>query len=328
MSIYLSKNEQARFLGRHILSIVDFTPEDIHIVFKLAGYFEDYVKNRTQVDLMKGLILATLFFEPSTRTRLSFETGMLRLGGSVINATGTSSSLEKGESFQDMGKVVSRFADVMVLRHPLESSIHQFAEGSTVPVINAGNGSSEHPTQALLDLYSICHGRGHTEKLKVGFVGDLKFGRAAHSITQLLGLYKTHFYFISHPSLKVPPDIIKQVKAQGCKVTETDNLPDTIHDLDVLYVTRVQKERFPDLATYEAVKNCYKIDPEIMKKAKPSLSLLHPLPRLDEIAVEVDKDPRARYFEQVTNGVAIRMALLALVSGRLAEPSGEKTIGF
>ncbi|MEO7161981.1 MAG: hypothetical protein ABI041_03585 [Bdellovibrionia bacterium] len=179
-----------------------------------------------------------------------------------------------------------------------------------------------------MDLYSIWHGRGHTENLKIGFVGDLKFGRAAHSITQLLGLYKTHFHFISHPSLRIPEEIIRQVKAQGCKVTETENLADTIKELDVLYVTRVQKERFPDLATYEAVKNCYKIDPEIMKKAKPSLSLLHPLPRLDEIAVEVDQDPRARYFEQVTNGVATRMALLALVSGRLAESAGEKTIGF
>ncbi|CAM6054725.1 unnamed protein product [Sphagnum tenellum] len=319
----LTQKEKSRFLGRHILSILDFTPEDIEIVFKVASTFagisagkERSKKKQDPSQLMRGLVLATLFFEPSTRTRLSFETGMLRLGGSVINATGTSSSLEKGESFQDMGKVVSRLSDIMVLRHPLESSIRHFAEGASVPVINAGNGSGEHPTQAFLDLFSIWNDNKKKERLKVGFVGDLKFGRAAHSITQLLGLYKTHFYFISHPSLAIPPEMIKQVKAQGCRVTETEDLLGTLGELDVLYVTRVQKERFTDLSIYESVKNCYQIDAEMMKKAKATLSLLHPLPRLDEISVEVDKDPRARYFQQVSNGVATRMALLALVSGR------------
>jgi aspartate carbamoyltransferase catalytic subunit len=179
-----------------------------------------------------------------------------------------------------------------------------------------------------LDLYSIWQSRGHIEQLRIGFLGDLKFGRAVHSLAKLLGLYNTHFYFISHPTLEVPADIVKKVINQGCEVTETDDLINNINKLDVLYVTRVQKERFPDLKTYENVKSCYRIDAETMKKAKSSLSLLHPLPRLDEIAVDVDKDPRAKYFEQVSNGVAVRMALLALVSGRLGDPSKKRTIGI
>jgi aspartate carbamoyltransferase catalytic subunit len=310
-----------QFATRNILSVGDFKVRDLELIFEVADRLEPTNLGRTSNDLMKGLVLGTLFFEPSTRTRLSFETAMLRLGGSVINVVGNSSSLEKGESLRDMGRVVSCFADVIAMRHPTAFTVHELSEGATVPVINAGDGANEHPTQAMLDLYTIRKNQKRIiEKnggLKVGLLGDLKYGRAAHSLIRMLSLYGTEFVFISHPTLRLPEDHMKEVRASGCEAVETADLRAAIQDLDVLYVTRVQKERFPDLADYDRVKSEYRVDLRALRGAKRSLSILHPLPRLDEIASEVDSDPRFGCFDQVANGVTVRMALLALVTGRV-----------
>jgi aspartate carbamoyltransferase catalytic subunit len=316
-------SQTSKFASRNVLSVGDFKVSDLEMTFEVADRLEPTNLGRTSNDLMKGLVLGTLFFEPSTRTRLSFETAMLRLGGSVINVVGNSSSLEKGESLRDMGRVVSCFADVIAMRHPTEYTVHELSEGATVPVINAGDGANEHPTQAMLDLYTIRKNQGRIKGLKVGLLGDLKYGRAAHSLIRMLALYGTEFVLISHPTLKLPDEIMKDLRAKGCDAFETADLPAAIQDLDVLYVTRVQKERFPHLADYERVKSEYRVDLRALRGAKRSLSILHPLPRLDEIASEVDSDPRFGCFDQVANGVTIRMALLALVTGRV--PALKKT---
>ncbi|MDR3606087.1 MAG: aspartate carbamoyltransferase [Oligoflexia bacterium] len=313
------------FTTRNILSVGDFKARDLETIFEVADSLEPINLGRTSSDLMKGLVLGTLFFEPSTRTRLSFETAMLRLGGNVINVIGNSSSLEKGESLRDMGRVVSCFADVIAMRHPTAFTVHELSEGSTVPVINAGDGANEHPTQAMLDLYTIRKNQRRLKGLKVGLLGDLKYGRAAHSLIRVLALYGTEFVLISHPSLKLPEELLRELKTLGCNAVETSDLRSAIQDLDVLYVTRVQKERFPNLVDYEQVKNEYRVDLKTLRGARRSLSILHPLPRLDEIASEVDADPRFGCFDQVANGVTIRMALLALVAGRIPKaPKGKK----
>ena len=246
--------QPARFEKRDILSIGDFKTQDLETIFGVADALEHFNIERTSCDLMKGLVLGTLFFEPSTRTRLSFETAMLRLGGNVINVVGNSSSLEKGESLRDMGRVVSCFADVIAMRHPTAFTVHELSEGSIVPVINAGDGANEHPTQSMLDLYTIRKSQRRLEGLKIGLLGDLKYGRAAHSLIRLLSLYGTEFVFISHPSLKLPEELLRDIRARGCEATETSDLHGAIQDLDVLYVTRVQKETIsesPRLRTSE-----------------------------------------------------------------------------
>lgn len=296
---------------RHLLSVSQLSLEEIQEILNLSSEMEEQLKRMPQLNRLPGRILASLFFEPSTRTRFSFEAAILKLGGSVIQAAGSSSSLEKGESFEDTGRVLSRLADVIVLRHPLEHAVHEVARGSSVPVINAGNGSSEHPTQALLDLYSISKAHPECRGLKVGFVGDLLYGRAAHSTIEILSRFETQFALISHPSLRLSSERLAALQMRGCQVLETQDLQSVLPELDVLYVTRVQKERFSDPSHYEAVKNAYRIDATMLKKAKKTLSLLHPLPRLDEIAGEVDHDPRAGYWDQVSNGVFVRMAVLA-----------------
>ncbi|MCL1897168.1 MAG: aspartate carbamoyltransferase, partial [Clostridiales bacterium] len=259
-----------------------------------------------------GKILATLFFEPSTRTRLSFESAMLRLGGGVIGFSDMSaSSAAKGESLEDTARVVSAYCDVMVVRHPIALSPHKMSAVATVPVINAGDGANEHPTQTLTDLVTIRQRFGRMENLKVGLCGDLKHGRTVHSLVKMLARYPgNQCTFIAPEILRMPGDIIDMLDREGISYTRTDNLEASIADLDVLYMTRVQKERFADPAEYEAVKGVYVLDREKLSGAKRDMVVMHPLPRVDEISTDVDDDERAWYFKQARFGVYARMALI------------------
>lgn len=268
-------------------------------------------------DMLKGKILATLFFEPSTRTRLSFEAAMQRLGGSAISmAEVESASVKKGENLADTIRTVENYADVITLRHPLDGAAKLAAEFSKIPVINAGSGSEEHPTQALLDLYTIRKEKGKIDGLKIAFVGDLRYGRTVHSLAYALSLFSVELCLVSPDSLRMRREVLRTIKNK-IPVTESSNLERTISQVDVLYVTRIQRERFPDPAEYSKVKGIYRIDLDCLKNAKKDLIILHPLPRVDEIASEVDNTPQARYFQQVWNGIVVRMALLALVLGAI-----------
>jgi aspartate carbamoyltransferase catalytic subunit len=266
-------------------------------------------------DMLKGKILANLFFEPSTRTRLSFEAAMLKLGGSTIGfAEAEIASVRKGENLADTIRTVENYADIIALRHPLEGAARLAAEFSKVPILNAGSGAEEHPTQAFMDLYTLQKEKGKIDGLKIALVGDLRYGRTVHSLAYALSLYNIELYLISPESLRMRHEVIRAIKSK-ISIIEDTNLEKIIPQIDVLYVTRIQKERFPDLAEYAKVKGIYKIDLKTLKSAKKDLIILHPLPRVDEIAAEVDSTPQARYFQQVWNGIVVRMALLALVLG-------------
>jgi aspartate carbamoyltransferase catalytic subunit len=265
--------------------------------------------------MLKGKILATLFFEASTRTRLSFESAMHKLGGSTIGfAEAEMASIKKGENLADTIRTVENYADVIALRHPLEGAARLAAEFSKVPILNGGSGAEEHPTQALLDVYTMLKEKGKIDGLKIALVGDLRYGRTVHSLAYALSLYDVELYLISPESLKMRREVIQTIK-EKIPITERTNLEKIVPTVDVLYVTRIQKERFPDPAEYAKVKGSYKIDLETLKEAKQNLTLLHPLPRVDEIAAEVDGTPHARYFQQVWNGIVVRMALLGLILG-------------
>jgi len=303
------------FKGRDIISIKDFSREEIDYVLETAKAMEPLAKSGS--DILRGKMLATLFFEPSTRTRLSFESAMLRLGGSAIGfAEPKGSSVEKGENLADTVRVVESYADVLAVRHPLEGAARVAAEFASVPVMNAGSGAEEHPTQALLDLYTIVKERGAIDGLSVALVGDLRYGRTVHSLSYALSNYKVRLYLISPESLRMRREVLESVKGK-MRVVEKTALEEVVPDLDVLYVTRIQKERFPDPAEYAKVKGVYKIDLNLLKNAKKDMIVLHPLPRVDEIAAEVDATAHARYFQQVWNGIVTRMALLALVFGAI-----------
>ena len=266
-------------------------------------------------DMLKGKILATLFFEPSTRTRLSFEAAMLKLGGSTIGfAEAEIASVRKGENLADTVRTVENYADIIALRHPLEGAAKLAAEFSKVPILNAGSGAEEHPTQALMDLYTMQKEKGTIDGLKIALVGDLRYGRTVHSLAYALSLYDIELYLISPESLRMRHEVIRAIKDK-ISITQDTNLEKVIPQVDVLYVTRIQKERFPDPAEYAKVKGIYRIDLDTLKNAKKDLIILHPLPRVDEIAAEVDSKPQARYFQQVWNGIVVRMTLLALVLG-------------
>ncbi len=265
--------------------------------------------------MLRGKILATLFFEASTRTRLSFESAMHRLGGSTIGfAEAEIASVKKGENLADTIRTVENYADVIALRHPLEGAARLAAEFSKVPIINGGSGAEEHPTQALLDMYTIQKEKGKIDDLRIAFVGDLRYGRTVHSLAYALSLYNVELYLISPESLKMRREVLQTIKGK-ISVTERTSLERIVPVVDVLYVTRIQKERFPDPAEYAKVRGSFKIDTKMLGEAKKDLTLLHPLPRVDEIATEVDGTPHARYFQQVWNGVVVRMALLGLILG-------------
>jgi aspartate carbamoyltransferase catalytic subunit len=303
------------FEGRDIISIKDFSREEINYIFDVAKKMEPIATKGS--DMLKGKILATLFFEPSTRTRLSFEAAMHKLGGSSIGfAEAEIASVRKGENLADTVRTVENYADVIALRHPLEGAAKLAAEFSRVPIINGGSGAEEHPTQALLDLYTIRKERGKIDGLKIAFVGDLRYGRTVHSLAYALSLFDVELYLVSPESLKMRREVLQTIKGR-ISVIERTSLEKIVQTVDVLYVTRIQKERFPDPAEYAKVKGSYRIDLKTLSDAKKDLIILHPLPRVDEIVAEVDKTPYARYFQQVWNGIVVRMALLALTLGAI-----------
>jgi aspartate carbamoyltransferase catalytic subunit len=309
----LSLVSSVEFKGRDIVSIEDFSREEINYILKRSQAMEPLAANGS--DMLKGKILASLFFEPSTRTRLSFEAAMLKLGGSTIGfADAEIASVRKGENLADTVRTVENYADIIALRHPLEGAAKLAAEFSKVPILNAGSGAEEHPTQALMDLYTVQKEKGRIDGLKIALVGDLRYGRTVHSLAYALSLYNIELYLISPESLRMRHEVIRAIKNK-ISIIENANLENVIPQIDVLYVTRIQKERFPDPAEYAKVKGIYKIDLKTLKNAKKDMIILHPLPRLDEIAAEVDSTPQARYFQQVWNGIVVRMALLALVLG-------------
>ncbi|MBU0493160.1 MAG: aspartate carbamoyltransferase [Chloroflexi bacterium] len=304
--------------GQDILSVKQFDRERLAYIFGRAHEMREMVERVGACDLLYGHVLACLFYEPSTRTSASFIAAMDRLGGRVIPITqGVQfSSVAKGESLPDTIRTLEQYSDVIVLRHPDIGSAQVAADYAGVPVINAGDGSGEHPTQALLDLFTIQQELGQIDGLKVAMVGDLLNGRTVHSLTQLLLQYDVSLRFVSPESLRLPMVLMNELIDRGRKVRETHDVADVIENADVLYVTRVQKERFSDLSKYEEVKDAFEITPELMRQAKAKMVVMHPLPRVGEIHYAVDSDPRAAYFRQVKNGMYIRMALLAAVLGK------------
>jgi len=303
--------------GRDVISIRDFSKSDIEFVLKVAERLEEELKEKGPLEYARGKILATLFFEPSTRTRLSFESAMHRLSGSVIGfSSASSTSVKKGESLADTIKTVEQYSDVIVIRHQMEGAARLAAEVAEIPVINAGDGSNQHPTQTLLDLYTIKHAFGSIDGLTIGLLGDLKYGRTVHSLAEALAFYDVELYLISPELLRMPGHIIEELRGR-ITIHETTDLEGTIPKLDVLYVTRIQRERFPDEEEYLRVKGSYQVNLEVLKNAKESLRIMHPLPRVDEIHPEVDRTEHALYFRQVFSGVPVRMALLGLTLGVL-----------
>ncbi|ASJ10496.1 aspartate carbamoyltransferase [Thermococcus sp. P6] len=301
--------------GRDVISIRDFSKEDIEFVLKVAERLERELEEKGSLDYARGRILATLFFEPSTRTRLSFESAMHRLGGSVIGfSSASSTSVKKGESLRDTVKTVEQYSDVIVIRHSMEGAARLAAEVADIPVINAGDGSNQHPTQTLLDLYTIKRAFGRIDGLRIGLLGDLKYGRTVHSLAEALAHYEVELYLISPELLRMPEHIVEELR-ERVRVNETTDLEGVLPDLDVLYVTRIQRERFPDEEEYLKVKGSYRVDLSLLRKAKEGLRVMHPLPRVDEISPEVDGTEHALYFRQVFSGVPVRMALLGLTLG-------------
>lgn len=303
--------------GQDILSVGQFEPATLRPLFALADEMRDMVRRDGGSDVLRSRVLAALFYEPSTRTSASFIAAMERLGGSVIPITqGVQfSSVAKGESLPDTIRTLEQYSDAIVLRHPVVGSARQAAQAASVPIVNAGDGAGEHPTQALLDLYTIQDELGRLDGLHVAMVGDLRFGRTVHSLTRLLAQYDVRLTFVSPEILRLPLDIMNEVRDAGLGVRETYSIADVIGDVDILYMTRVQKERFTDLDQYEELKSYYELTPELMQQAGKDMIVMHPLPRLSEISPDVDSDPRAAYFRQVQNGMFVRMALLAAVLG-------------
>lgn len=304
--------------GMDILSVAQFNQEKIDYIFARAREMREMVQRVHGTDLLKGHVLSCLFYEPSTRTSSSFIAAMERLGGSVIPITqGVQfSSVSKGETLADTIRTLEQYSDVIVLRHPEIGAAKLAADYAAIPVINAGDGPGEHPTQALLDLFTIQDELGQIDGLKVAMIGDLRYGRTVHSLTKLLLGYNISLRFVSPEILRLPLTVMNQVIDAGVDARETHDVADVIQNADVLYVTRVQKERFSDMAQYEELKNFYEITADLMEKAKQKMIVMHPLPRVGEIHYNVDKDPRAAYFRQVKNGMYIRMALLAAVLGK------------
>ena len=307
----------APWYGKDIISVKQFSREDLEYVFAVAHEMHDMVDHIGTFDLLKGKILANLFYEPSTRTSSSFTAAMERLGGSVIPINEVRySSVSKGESLPDTVRTLECYADVIVIRHPEVGSAAQAARAARKPVINAGDGIGEHPTQALLDAFTIREELGHLDGLTVTLLGDLKHGRTVHSLARLLSLYKVKLNYIAPDILRMPAELIEELKIKGIEQAEYANLDKALPGSDVLYVTRVQKERFTDEAVYESVKGAYVIDPQVMKAGKERMIVMHPLPRVGEIDPEFDDDPRAAYFRQMEYGLYVRMALLAMVLGK------------
>jgi aspartate carbamoyltransferase catalytic subunit len=305
-----------KFKGKDIISIKDFSKDEINYILNYAEDMLPYANGEKYRDILKGKVLSSLFFEPSTRTRLSFESSMNRLGGRVIGFSDPSgTSQKKGESLSDTIRMADSYSDAIVVRHPHEGAARLAAEFSDAPVLNAGDGAGRHPTQCLLDLFTIRKEKKKIKNKKIVLLGDLKYGRTVHSLSYALALYGAKLTFVSPANLKMPNEVVSECKEQGIEPVSTSNLEKAIRDADVLYVTRIQKERFPDAEEYNRVVGSYKINNELLKNADDNLIIMHPLPRVTEIDPEVDRTKHALYFKQAFNGVPVRMALLSLVMG-------------
>ena len=298
---------------KHVVSIEDLDNKRIMGLLKRAKQLVPVAEGKKKSKALDGKILATCFFEPSTRTRLSFESAMQRLGGTCIGfADPKSTSTYKGETLSDAVRMISAYSDIMVLRHPQEGAAVLASEISDVPVINGGDGAGQHPTQTLLDLFTINDECGKIKNLRVGLLGDLRYGRTVHSLAEALSRFDNELHFISPDTLKMPDNVTSELKGSWKEHTRLDSV---LKNLDVLYVTRIQRERFPDREDYENVAGAYKIDLNTLRNAKSSLKILHPLPRVDEINPEVDDTKHAVYFKQAFNGVPVRMAILEALIG-------------
>lgn len=299
--------------GKSLVSINDLSKEEIIGILDLA---EEFSQNPRR-PVLKGNVVATLFFEPSTRTRLSFESAVNQLEGRVLGfAEASSSSVAKGESLKDTILTVSNYVDLIVMRHPLEGTARYASEVSPVPIINAGDGANQHPTQTMLDLFSIRKTQGTLDGLTICMVGDLKYGRTVHSLLQAMSLWNTKFVFIAPPELRLPEEYRMFLRDKGLQFEEHTELNENVAGADILYMTRVQRERFSDLLEYERVKNVYVLHAAMLEGAKESMRVLHPLPRVNEIATDVDDTPWAYYFQQARNGVYARMAIMASILGK------------
>ncbi len=298
--------------NRSLISINDYSKEEQLKILDLAEGFE---KNPRQ-NILNNKVIATLFFEPSTRTRLSFESAISQLGGKIIGFTdAASSSVSKGETLMDTIKTVANYSDLIVMRHPLDGSSRWASEVADVPIINAGDGANQHPTQCLLDMYSIRKTQGSLDNIHIAFVGDLKYGRTVHSLVIALSQFNTTFHLVSPDELKLPSAVKKYIKDAGLNYHQYTDMNEVMDKVDILYMTRIQKERFADPIEYEKVKNSYILKNEMMENTKENMRVLHPLPRVNEIEEAVDQNPKAYYFQQALNGVYVREALLASTLG-------------
>lgn len=316
-----SEAKLAPFVGKDVLDIAQFSKEDLEVVMHLAAYYEEALHNKKRLYDLDGKIMASLFFEPSTRTRLSFEAAMQRLGGNVITvaeaAGAQSSSTAKGETLHDSIKVINDYADVIVCRSPIKGARFEVANAADIPVINGGDGAGQHPTQALLDMYTIFKEKGSPDGLTVALIGDLKNGRTVHSLADALSLYDVKMIFASPKELPMPREIIDSLREKNIEIEEVHDLDTACRRADVLYMTRIQRERFLDPTEYERVKNLFIMSGRHVESFRPGAIVLHPLPRVNEIEVEVDNYPGAAYFRQAANGLPVRMALLAMITGNV-----------
>ncbi|MGD8966480.1 MAG: aspartate carbamoyltransferase [Anaerolineae bacterium] len=305
------------FKGVDILSGAQFDREALEHILEVSGGMKERLKAERSLHLLDGYVLGALFFEPSTRTRLSFETAMHRLGGDVVGfAQAAISSVAKGESLNDTIRTVNQYVDVIVMRHPQIGSARQAAAVSTVPVLNGGDGAGQHPTQALLDLFTLHSERGRVDGNIIVLCGDLKYGRTVHAGVELYKHFDCKLIFVAPEKLRMPAEITQRLREAGLAVEETTDLEAALIEADVLYMTRIQKERFDDPAEYERLKGSYVLTREMVERTNPDLTIMHPLPRINEITADVDELPGAAYFRQARNGVPVRMALLALVLGQ------------
>lgn len=298
-------------MARSVLTADQFTKNELIHLLNLSSRVEKTLTKKRQIPLLNEYILATLFFEPSTRTRLSFESAMHRLGGRVITSVGMQfSSLSKGETLYDTLKMVESYADICVIRHPMEGASQIAAKNISIPVINGGDGASQHPTQGLLDLYTIHKYKNlMQEKITIAFVGDIKYGRTIHSLIQYMGHFNAEFIFISPNELKLPEKYVNYLQKKRIPFTETEDI-NYLKNADVGYITRVQEERFIDHKEFEKFKDFYVVNSELLEKCREDIIIMHPLPRLNEISTDVDDKPQAKYFEQAKNGLYMRMSLL------------------
>lgn len=300
-------------MAKSLISIQDFSKEEILHILEVAREFE---QNKSQT-FLSDKVIACIFFEPSTRTRLSFETASNRLGARVIGfSDAANTSVRKGESLKDTIKMVSNYVDLIVMRHPLEGSARYASEIASVPVINAGDGANQHPTQTLLDLYTIKETQGRLDNIDINMVGDLKYGRTVHSLLQALSHFSPSFTFTAPPELEMPQEYKEFLGEKGLPYRETSDLEEYLNDTDILYMTRIQQERFTDPVEYEKVKNVYSLNKSMLGSVRDNMRILHPLPRLQEIAQDVDDTPYASYFKQAENGMYVRMAIISYLLGK------------